>query len=145
MRTINRRSVIIGTAFAASAPKLVKADSLFGIEGDAFSLQGMRSAVHWAHEKAIEQPGMRLCFSNGHKHEWCYYQYLGRADTVAVVSADGSAIKHKKGYAYATHLEVAITDRNGHRTIQVLPIDYEVAMKFTPKAYREHMPPKPLF
>lgn len=143
MRTVNRRSVIIGSAMSAVMPRLVKADSLFGIEGDAFSLDGMRSAVQWAREKSIEQPGMRLVFSNGHKHEWNYYQYLGRAEPHGAKLPDGSYKQHK--YAIATHLEVAVTDKNGNRAITIIPIDYEVALKYTPKVYREHMPPKPLF
>lgn len=104
MREHTRRSLIIGAGLAAAAPKLVRAESIVDIPWN------MRAAQQWATESFNENPGCRLKFADGSAHRWFNYHKLWRRT-------------EENALTYAVAIEVCVTDADGRRTINTIPVE----------------------
>ena len=108
---MNRRSLIIGAAgVAAGRMPIVRAESsdLIAIPTSVFA------ARRWATETFTEMPGCRLVFDNGHTYEWMKYANVSRP----IKRGDYDGPK-----SYAIAIEIAVTDRDGHRSVHSIPVD----------------------
>lgn len=111
MRNVSRRSLIIGTGIAAAAPKIVLADSLLDLPGNALTVAGMQAAASWAQTAFQDMPGCRLVYADGQATGWHYYQHFTRKEL------------YGDGRTYAVAIETRAPGPNGRSYVTTAPID----------------------
>lgn len=99
-----RRTLIIGAEVGAVSTHIVKATSLLDVPG------GLRQAQRWAVEEFCEWPGCRLVFADGSSYKWMSYAQLCRW-------------RNTPEQTFAVALETCVTDAEGRRAINTIPVD----------------------